>query len=84
MKFIMLIHVKMPTIVGILTFKYMINTTSEHLKARKVFSFKHFRFYEVLKFHAHLSCARKKFGARACSSTQKTMKVQTRLGRAKC
>ena len=34
-KFIMLINVKMPTIVGILTFISMINTTNESLKARK-------------------------------------------------
>ena len=33
-KFILLINVKMPTIVGILTFISMINTTSEKLKAR--------------------------------------------------
>ena len=32
-KFILLINVKMPTIVGILTFISMINTTSEILKA---------------------------------------------------
>ena len=51
----MLINVKKPTIVGFLTFKNMINQTSEHLKTRKVFIFKHFRFYEDLKFHAHLS-----------------------------
>ena len=55
MKFIMLINVKMPTIVGILIFISMINTTSEHLKARKVFIFKHVRFYEHLRFHAQLS-----------------------------
>ena len=36
-EFIMLINVKMPTIVGILTFISMINTTPEYLKARKVF-----------------------------------------------
>ena len=35
MKFILLINVKMPTIVGILTFISRINTTSESLKARK-------------------------------------------------
>ena len=34
MKFILLINVKMPTFVGILTFISMINTTSERLKAR--------------------------------------------------
>ena len=33
-KVILLINVKMPTIVGILTFISMINTTSERLKAR--------------------------------------------------
>ena len=32
MKFIMLINVKMPTIIGILTFISMMNTTSESLK----------------------------------------------------
>ena len=36
-KFILLINVKMPTIVGILTFISMINTTSERLKARNFF-----------------------------------------------
>ena len=52
-KFILLINVKMPTIVGILTFMSTINT-SEHLKARTVF-FEHFGFYEHLKSHAQLS-----------------------------
>ena len=55
MKFIKLINIKMPTFVGILIFISMINTTSEHLKARKVFSFKYFGFYEDLKYHAQLS-----------------------------
>ena len=41
-QFIMLIFVKMPTIVGILTFISMIDTTSESLKARNVFIFQHF------------------------------------------
>ena len=36
-KFILLINVKMPTIVGILTFMSMINATSERLKARNLF-----------------------------------------------
>ena len=36
MNFILLINVKMPTIVGILTFISMINTTSERLKARNL------------------------------------------------
>ena len=36
-KFILLINVKMPTIVGILKFMSRINTTSERLKARNFF-----------------------------------------------
>ena len=47
----MLINVKMPTIVGILSFISMINTPSESLKTRKVFIFQHFSFYEQLKFY---------------------------------
>ena len=43
-KCIMLINVKMPTIVGILTFNSMINTTSETLIARNVFISWHFSF----------------------------------------
>ena len=39
LKFTVLIIVKMPTIVGILTFMSMINTTSEGLKARKYLFF---------------------------------------------
>ena len=61
MKYIMLINVKMPTIVGILTLISMINTTSDSLKARKIFICKHFCFYQQLKFHAQLSWAWKKF-----------------------
>ena len=52
--YIMHIKIKMPTIVGILIFMNMINTTSEHLKARKIVTFKQFRFYEHLKFNAQL------------------------------
>ena len=51
----MLINVKMPTSVGILTYISMINITSETLKARETFIFQHFRFYEQLKFHAQLN-----------------------------
>ena len=51
----MLINVKMPTMVGILTFISLIHTRSESLKARKVFTFQYFSFYEQLKFHAQLS-----------------------------
>ena len=54
-KIIMLIHVKMPIIVGILTFISMINTTLNSLKAKEVFIFQHVSFYEQLKFHARLS-----------------------------
>ena len=55
MKFIMLINIKMPTIVGILIFMSMTNTASEHNKARNYLFFKHFRFYEHLKFQYELS-----------------------------
>ena len=51
----MLIDVKMPTIVGILTIKSMINTTSESLKARKVFILQHFSFYETFSCSSQLS-----------------------------
>ena len=55
MKFILLINVKMPTIVGIVTFISMINITSERLKARNSFICRYFSFYKQLKFHAQLS-----------------------------
>ena len=42
-------HVKMPKVVGILTFISMIKTTIEILKV-KCFTFQHFSFYEQMKF----------------------------------
>ena len=54
-KFILLINVKIPTVVGILTFISMINTISEGLKARNFFICQYFSFYEQLKFCAQLS-----------------------------
>ena len=53
-KFILLINVKMPTIVGILTFISMINTTTERPKASNFFICRYFSFYEQLKFRAQL------------------------------
>ena len=44
-KFILLINVKMPTIVGISTFISMINTTSERPKARNFFICRYFSVY---------------------------------------
>ena len=61
MKFFILINVKMPTIVGILTFISMINTISERLKARNIFIFQDFSFYELLKIYAELSEHEKSF-----------------------
>ena len=55
MKFILIINVKMPIIVGILTFISMINTTSEGLKARNFLNCRYFSFYGQLKFRAQLS-----------------------------
>ena len=54
-KFILLINVKMPTIVGTLTFISTINTISERLQARNYFICQYFSFYEQLKFRAQLS-----------------------------
>ena len=54
-EFILLINVKMPTIVGILTFMSRINSIFESLKARKISVFQHFSFYEQLKLYAQLS-----------------------------
>ena len=54
-KFILLINVKMPTIVGILTFISMIKTTFERFNARSFFICRNFSFYEQLKLRAHLS-----------------------------
>ena len=56
-KLILLINVKMPTItiVDILTFISMINTTSERLKARNVFICWYLSVYEQLNFRAQLS-----------------------------
>ena len=56
-EFILLINVKMPTNVSILTVISMINTTSERLKARNFFICHYFSFYEQLKFPAQLSLA---------------------------
>ena len=68
MKFILLINVKMPTKVGILTFISRINTIFEIIKARKILFFHHFSFYEQLKFHALLSSSQFIFyQLRACS-----------------
>ena len=49
--FILLINVKMPTIVGILTLISMINTTSVKIRARNFFLIcQYFTFYEQLQF----------------------------------
>ena len=53
-KFILLMNVKMPTVVGILTFISMKVTTSERLEARSFFICQYFSFYEQLKFRAQL------------------------------
>ena len=61
-EYILLINVKMPTIVGILTFIIgiltlisMINTTSERLKPRNFFICQYFSLYQQLEFRAQLS-----------------------------
>ena len=47
--------VKMPTIVGILTFIRRINKSNEGIEARNTHLFQHFNFYEQLKCYAQLS-----------------------------
>ena len=53
--FILLLNVKMPTIVGILSFITMIHTASERLNARHFFIYQYFSFYEQMIFRAQLS-----------------------------
>ena len=60
MKIILLINVKMPIIVDILTFISMINTQSERLKARNYFICQYFSFYEQLKFRYSVELRMKK------------------------
>ena len=50
-------NVEMPTIVDILTFLSLKNTTSERLDARNYFICQYFSFEEQLKFRAQLSGA---------------------------
>ena len=55
MKFIMLINVKMPTVVGILTFIGRINITSESFKQEKIIISTMYNFtFDGLKFNAQL------------------------------
>ena len=49
-KCIMLINIKMPSIVDILTFISMIDTSSESLEARKILNCQHFSFMTIRKF----------------------------------
>ena len=60
-KLIIFINVKMPTIVGILTFISMINKTTKGLKAIQAITFWHFSLYEQLNFHVQLSLIQRKF-----------------------
>ena len=55
MRFVMLINVKMPTIVGILSFISMINATSASMTARNVFIFQYSSFISKKKFHVQWS-----------------------------
>ena len=61
MKFILLINVKMPTIVGILTFISRINDRLYWFKPENSIDFGSFKIYEHFKFHAQLSWDWKKF-----------------------
>ena len=61
MKFILLINVKMPTIVGMLTFISMIKTSLDSLKSRNVYTFQHFCFYEQFELLCSVELSMKKF-----------------------
>ena len=52
MKFIVLINVKTPTIVGFLTFMSRISLSVEYFQARKKNIFQYFSFYKQFKFYA--------------------------------
>ena len=56
-KFILLINVKMPTIVGILTFIGRINASYERLKAWNTYLAQCFSFYEQFQFYVQLTRA---------------------------
>ena len=53
--FVLLLKVKMPTMVGILTFISRINATSERFQARQICKFQHFTFHEQVKYHAQFN-----------------------------
>ena len=55
LRFILLINVKMPTIVGILTFMSRINYLLFSTEPEFSTNFDYFNIYEQLKFHAQLS-----------------------------
>ena len=55
LKFILLMNVKMPTIVGILTFMSRINYKFLSFEPEFSNNFDYFSIYEQLKFHAQLS-----------------------------
>ena len=61
MKFFLLINVKMPTIVGILTFMSRKNSILSLSEPAKCWISWYFHTYEHLKFHAQLSWVWKKF-----------------------
>ena len=67
----------MPTIVGILTFISVINTTSERLKARNFFIWRYMylSFYKQLKFRDQLSWAWKKFYNLGAKSPDKNVNL---------
>ena len=78
-KFNLLINVKMPTIVGILTLISRINTAFENFKAFKIFIYKNY-VYEQLKFHTQLSWARKKYYILGARSTSETFSIKFTRG----
>ena len=78
LKFILLINVKMPTIVGILTFMSKINYLFLSFESEFSTNFYYFNIHKQLKVHAQLSWARKKvfYNLGARSDTNQAVQSQ--------
>ena len=61
MEFILIINVKMPTIVGILTFISRISTKDQSFKAREIIIFQHFSFLSGVVSSCSVELSIKKF-----------------------
>ena len=84
MKLILLINVKMPAIVGILTFMSRINDWLCIFRPENFIDFGYFYIYEQLEFHALLSWAHEKSIMTLTASRKKFYNLGARFSRNKC